>query len=270
MSTPRQPGNPRTRALDALHAELTKLRSTASTWWLLLGTITVTTGLSAVTAAAVKYRPGGDQDPAKISLAGVQLSQALVALLAVMAISNEYSSGTIVPTLTAIPRRGTVLAAKAGIVTSLVIVAGTIGVLGSVLAGRLILPANGFTAAHGYPPLSLADGPTLRAAAGTVLYLALIALLSLGVATAARDPAPAIGIVLAALYLTPILARMITEPEWQRRLQRYAPTNAGLTIQATTGLGNLPISPWAGLGVLTAWATAALAVGELVLHRRDA
>ncbi|MEZ0077168.1 hypothetical protein [Planotetraspora sp. GP83] len=48
--------------------------------------------------------------------------------------------------------------------------------LGSVLAGRLILPGNGFTPAHGYPPLALADGPTLRAAAGSVLYLALIRL----------------------------------------------------------------------------------------------
>jgi hypothetical protein len=68
-------------------------------------------------------------------------------------------------TLAAMPRRSVVLAAKA--------------VLGSLLAGRLILPGNGFTVAHGYPPLSLADGPTLRAATGSVLYLALVALLSL-------------------------------------------------------------------------------------------
>jgi hypothetical protein len=33
---------------------------------------------------------------------------------------------------------------------------------------------------------------------------------------------------------------------------------AGLEIQASTGLSALPISPWAGLGVLAAWAAAAL------------
>ena len=44
--------------------------------------------------------------------------------------------------------------------------AGALAVLGSVLAGRLILPGHGFTAAHGYAPLSLADGPVLRAACG--------------------------------------------------------------------------------------------------------
>ena len=69
-----------------------------------------------------------------------------------------------------------------------------------MLAGRLILPGHGFTATRGYPPLSLADGPVLRAACGSVLYLALIALLSLGVATAVRDSAVAIGLVLGLLY----------------------------------------------------------------------
>ena len=75
-----------------------------------------------------------------------------------------------------------------------------------MLAGRLLLPGNGFTTAHGYPLLSLGDGPTLRAAAGSVLYLALIALLSLGIATPVRDSAAAIGVVLGLLYLFPIIS----------------------------------------------------------------
>jgi ABC-2 type transport system permease protein len=45
---------------------------------------------------------------------------------------------------------------------------------------------------------------------------------------------------------------------------------AGLAVQATTGLGRLPIGPWAGLGVLSAWAAAALGAGGLVLLGRDA
>jgi ABC-2 type transport system permease protein len=45
---------------------------------------------------------------------------------------------------------------------------------------------------------------------------------------------------------------------------------AGLAIQATTDLHHLPISPWAGLGVLTAWAGTALLTSALMLHRRDA
>jgi ABC-2 type transport system permease protein len=45
---------------------------------------------------------------------------------------------------------------------------------------------------------------------------------------------------------------------------------AGLAIQATTGLGTLPISPWAGLGVLAAWAAGALLLGGILLRVRDA
>jgi len=169
-----------------------------------------------------------------------------------------------------VPRRGTLLAAKALVVTAVVLVAGTVAVLGSVLAGRLILPGKGFTPDHGYPPLSLADGPVLRAAAGSVLYLALIALLSLGVATAVRDSAAAIGVVLGLLYLFPILAAVVTDPDWSRRLQQVGPMSAGLAIQATTGLHRLPIAPWAGLGVLTAWTVAALLTGSALLRLRDA
>jgi ABC-2 type transport system permease protein len=166
--------------------------------------------------------------------------------------------------------QGVVLAAKAAVLTGLVLAAGTIGVLDSVLSERLILPAQGFTPAHGHPPLSLADGSTLRAAAGSVLYLALIAVLSLGVATAVREAAAAAGIVLGLLYVFPIVAQVIADPGWERYVRRVAPMEAGLAIQSTTGLHELLIAPWAGIGVLAAWATGALVTDGLLLHRRDA
>jgi ABC-2 type transport system permease protein len=173
-------------------------------------------------------------------------------------------------TLAAMPRRITVLAAKAAVLTGLVLVAGAIPVLASVLAGRLILPGRGLGPAHGYPLLSLSDGPVLRALAGSVLYLALIGLLSLGVATAARDSAVAIGAVLGLLYLFPIIAGAVSDPTWSRHLQQIGPMTAGLDIQATTDLSSLPLRPWAGLGVLAAWAVAALIAGGLLLRLRDA
>jgi ABC-2 type transport system permease protein len=256
---------------DALHAEWTKLRTTPGTSWLLAATIALTVALSAAAAAASQCPSGGCAvDPAKLSLTGIQLGQAIVAVLAVLAISSEYRSGMIRITLTAMPRRPTVVAAKAAILAGVVLAAGAIAVLGSLLAGRLILAGNGLTPAHGDPPLSLADGPVLRAAAGSVLYLALIALLSLGVATVVRDAATAIGVVLGVLYLFPIVAQLVTDPHWQRHLNQLGPMTAGLAIQATTGLRGLPIGPWAGLGVLAAWTAAALLAGGLLLQLRDA
>ena len=101
-------------------------------------------------------------DPAKLSLTGVQAGQAIVAIIAVLAVSNEYSTGMIRITLTAMPRRLAVLAAKATLVAGLVLAVSAVAVLASVLAGRLILPGHGFTPAHGYPPLS--PGPRARPA----------------------------------------------------------------------------------------------------------
>jgi ABC-2 type transport system permease protein len=250
----------------ALHAEWTKLRTTPGTIWLLSTTVLLTVAVSAAAVAASRCPPSiaCPVDTTKLSLTGIQLGQAVVALLAVLAITSEYSTGMIRTTLTAMPRRTAVLASKAAILTGLVLAAGAIAVLGSLLAGRLILPG------HGFPPLSLADGPVLRAAAGSVLYLALIALLSLGIATAVRDSAMAIGTVLGLLYLFPVIASVVTDPHWQRHLEQIGPMSAGLAIQATTGLRDLPISPWAGLGVLAAWAAAALLAGGLLLRLRDA
>jgi ABC-2 type transport system permease protein len=247
------------------------MRTVAGPLWLLLGTITTTVALSAaVTSVLTCGTAGCADDTTKLSLTGVELGQAPVAILAVLVISGEYSSGMIRVTLAAMPRRATVLASKAVTLIGVVTVAGTVAVLGSLLAGRLILPGHGVTAAHGYPALSLANGPTLRAAVGSILYLALIALLSLGIATVVRDSATSIGVVLSLLYLFPILSQVIGNPDWQRLLQQIGPMSAGLTIQATTDLRNLPISPWAGLGVLATWAATALLAGGLLLRMRDA
>jgi ABC-2 type transport system permease protein len=262
---------------DALRMEWTKLRTVSSTFWLLLAAAALTIVVSAAVSAAVNCAGGGGCaaadtgiDPARISLSGAYLGQVIVALLATAAIGGEYSTGMIRLTLTALPRRLTVLAAKAAVVTGWALAAGALAVLGSVLAGRLILPGRGVTAANGYVVPSLASGPDVRAAVGTVLYLVLIALLSLGVGTALRDSAVGIGVVLGLLYLFPIVAYTIPDAHLARHLEQIAPMTAGLFIQSTVGLKTLPLTPWQGLGVLAAWSFGALLLGAAVLRFRDA
>jgi ABC-2 type transport system permease protein len=261
---------------DALRAEWTKLRTVSGTGWLLATIVVATVGVSVGAVVGPRCPPGPiaacpPVDTAKLAFTGGDLGQAIVAILAVMALSGEFSTGMIRVTFAAMPRRLTVLAAKAGILTGLVLVAGAVAAAGSLLAGRLILPGHGFTAARGFTALSLANGPVLRATVGSVLYLALIGLLSLGVAALVREAAVAIGVVLGLLYLFPIIATVVaSDPSWQRHLEQIGPMQAGLAIEATTGLHSLPISPWAGLGVLAAWAAAALLAGGLLLGRRDA
>jgi ABC-2 type transport system permease protein len=256
---------------DALYAEWTKLRTLASAIWLLIGAAALTTAISVVVVAATHQSPesGGGQDPTKLALTGIDLGQAVVAVLAVLAISDEYGTGMIRTTLAAIPRRLTMLGAKAANVAALSLAAGVLAVAGCLIAGRLMLPANGLDPAHGYALISIAHGPTLRAAAGSVIYLILIGLLALGVATAVRDTAVSIGVVLALLYLPPLLAQAVSDP-LRRHIQQIAPMTAGLAVQATSNVHNQPITPWAGLGVLAAWAAASLLLAGLLLRRRDA
>ena len=225
----------RTSMRDALHAEWTKARTLPGNGWLHLAAIALTVVVSAAVAAAVRC-PSGHcaEDPARISLTGIYLGQAVIAIVAVLAVSSEYSTGMVRVTLAAMPRRATVLAAKAAVLTGPVLVAGAVAVLGSVL------------------------------------YLTLIALLSLGIAAAVRDGAAAIGIILGLLYLFPILGQVVGSGTWHRHLEQLAPMTAGLAIQATTALRSLPISPWAGLGVLAGWTAAALLAGVILLRLRDA
>jgi ABC-2 type transport system permease protein len=255
----------------ALRAEWVKLRTVAGPAWGLAGLIALTVAVS-VAAVSANHCPPGTScqvDTTKVSLTGILFGQAVVAILAVLPVCNEYSTGMIRVTLSAIPRRTTVLVTKTLLITGLVLAAGAIAVLGCVLAGHQILSGNGFAAAPGIPVVSLASGPTLRAAAGSVLYLGLIAVLSAGIAAIVRDPAPTIGFVLGLLYLFQLIDAFVGNPTWHNRIERYSPM-AGLDIQATTNLKDLAIGPWAGLGVLATWAAVVWLAGAITLRLRDA
>jgi ABC-2 type transport system permease protein len=201
-----------------------------------------------------------------VSFTGIDPGQAVVAVAGVLAMGNEYSTGMIKLSLTAMPRRLTWLVAKAAVLTAPVLAASALAVAGAALAGRLILP--GFTPAHGYA--SLTSATDVRAAAGAVLYLTLIALLSLGLAAAVRDSAAAIGLVLGVLYLFPIAAAVVSNPALDRHLDQIGPLPAGQDAQATIGVHSLLLTPWQGLGVVALWTAGALLLGALALKFRDA
>jgi len=269
MSLTARVAPPRYLLGQALHAEWTKFRTVAGPSWLLAGAVTVTVAVGVAAASVARCSSAAcGIDPASVSFTGIYLGQAAAAVAGVLAIGNEYSTGMIKLSLTAMPRRLTWFFAKATMLTGPMLIAATVAVLGSALAGRLILPGHGFTPAHGYT--SLSAGADVRAAAGTILYLTLIALLSLGVAATVRDSAVAIGLVLGVLYLFPIAAAVVSSPALARHLQQIGPLPAGLDAQATIGVKSLPLTPWQGLGVVALWTVGALLLGALVLKFRDA
>ena len=258
--------------MRALHAEWTKLRTLPSTGWLLLTAVAATVGLGLAVTASLSYSHCGTPcalDTTKLSLAGVRLGQVGVVVLAVLTGTAEYSSRTIRPTLAAVPRRFPVVLGKLGVLALLSLVTGMLAVALSLAAGRMVLPGNGFTPAHGYPALSLADDLTRRAALGTVVYIGLITLLGAGLGLLLRDTAGAITAALGLLYGAPVVAMFLSDPRWQHRLHRYSPMDAGLAIQATRDLPAEHIGPWAGLGVLALYAAAAVLTGLVAFQVRD-
>jgi ABC-2 type transport system permease protein len=263
--------------IEALRAERTKLWTLPSVRWLLVATVASLVALGAAITAMLdtsRCRGGAEVDcsldPVKANLSGVWVAQIVVVVLGVLAMSTEYDTPQIRLTLAAMPRRLVVFLAKTSLVAVVVGVCAAVGAIGSLTAGRLVLAGNGFATDTGAAPPALGEALTVRAALGTVCYLALVAGLALGSAALVRDAAVATLSVLTLLFLFPLLGLIVTDPTWQERLHRYAPMEAGLAIQATRGTDDLPIGPWAGLGVLAGYSAAALVAGAAAFLLRDA
>lgn len=265
------------KGVRALRAEWTKLVTVPGQLWTLAAVAALMTAVGALVGAAQDppncppHGPCPAPDTTALALSGVYLAQLAALMVAVALVCAEYPR-MIRVTLAAHPGRTGVLAAKAAVTLAAVLGAGAAGVAGSLLAGRAVLAARGFTAAGGHPTAALSDPALQRAALGTLLYLLLVTLMATGLAAVLRHQAAAAGTVAGLLYGPYVLTLVV--PMSTRALhdvQRASPMTAGLAVQAShPGTGTAPLGPWAGLGVLAAYAAAALVLGWTVLRHRDA
>jgi ABC-2 type transport system permease protein len=267
--------------LRAIRAEWVKLRSVRGSWWLVLAGILLTVGFGMLICSAVDTAGGspgcvpgaagcGDEDVVLNSLGGAYLGQIAFVALGIMAITSEYASGTIRTTFLAEPVRRRVVVAKTGVVAVVTLITGSVAATSSFVLGQRILHGNGFVPANGYPFVSWTDPAALRAIVGTANYLALAAMLGLGVGAILRRSGAAIAVVLGALYLPMIVSLLIPEPirNW---VQVGSPMMAGLAVQSTVPRSDsVPLGPFAGLAVTMAWAVVALGLAAWLVRRRDA
>ncbi|MFI7065433.1 ABC transporter permease subunit [Kribbella sp. NPDC050124] len=209
----------------------------------------------------------GEDDVVLLSLFGLRIGMIAIIALGVLFMTAEYRTGLIRTTLAAGPRRGQVLAAKAVVLGGAVFVTGLVAGVASFLLAQPGLHAGGYNP-PAYPHVSLLDGTTLRAVVGTAAVLALIALFSLGVAVLRRRTVGAIVFVIALVVVPQIVAPVIS-PEADVWMSRLSPV-AGLAVQQTVDRAAQVIGPWAGLGVLCAYAVIALGLAHWQLARRDA
>jgi ABC-2 type transport system permease protein len=268
-------GIARARAPQAPRAEWVKLRTVRSTAWsllLLAGVSVLFTALLTGGSSTEGGSPGhpGDNDIVLDSLAGVWFGQIAAAVLAVLAITSEYSTRMIRTTFAANPRRRAVLAAKAAVVGGVVLALGLATSAACFLVGQWLLRGNGFNYEGGYPSVSLTDGEALRAVVCSGVYLGSLALFSLGVGAIPRHTAGAITVVLAAV-LAPVIAIGFLPENLADPLEKFSLMGAGLALQQTVERpDNIQIGPAGGLLVVVSYGAVALLAALWTIGRRDA
>jgi ABC-2 type transport system permease protein len=265
----------RAGSLQALRSEWVKLRTVRSTAWallLLVGVSILFTTALAWGSSTTGGSPGhpGDNDIVLDSLAGVWFGQIAAAVLAVLVITSEYATGMVRTTFAANPRRRSVLAAKAVVVSAVVLVVGLATSVACFQLGQWILRGNGFNDEGGYPAVALADADAFRAVAGSGVYLGLLAIFSLGIGAILRHTAGAITVVLAAV-LAPVIAVGFLPENIAEPVEKFSLMGAGLAIQQTVRReDNIPIGPGGALVVVASYAAVALLVAIWTIGRRDA
>ncbi len=214
-----------------------------------------------------------DDDVVQMSLVGVLVGLMAIVAVGALFVTSEYRRGMIRTTLAATRGRGRMLAAKAIVLGLATFAVGLVGTVAALLLTGPLLRAGGWRP-PAFPYVSLLDGPVLRAVLTTSAFLAAIAVLSLAVGSIMRHSAGAITTVIV-LVILPVFASFSLPVGPARWLMLLTPTGGFATQRAKPPTNTLAepwsmISPWAGLGVVCAYAAVALALAYWLLRRRDA
>lgn len=247
--------------MRALHAEWIKLWSVRSTWVAvgvaaacafglgLLDTVSTVRGWETMSTAE---RAGFD--PLASAFTGLTFTQLALGVLGVLVGTSEYSSGTIIATLTAQPRRTTAFTAQAGVLAVVALIVGEALAFGSYLLGQTVLHSQHLDVGLGAPGV-------LRSVASAGLYLCVVTMVGYGLGALLRHPAAAVAAMIAVVFLAYGAARAVEG--WSYLPSQLLLSNAGdvvSQVHATAAKPRLPSLALAYLD-LALYFTAALGLG---------
>jgi ABC-type transport system involved in multi-copper enzyme maturation permease subunit len=271
--------------LGAVHSEFTKIRSVRSTYWTLIALVLVTVGIGALAGfASTRSLHGPGFDATQASLGGLYLSQLIIAVLGVLVISAEYSTGMVRTTLTTFPYRGTIIAAKALVFGAVAFVTGLVTCFISFFVGQAVMstynprtlpggPGQGISPLHAASRISVSIGDpnVLRAIIGGALFLTVSGLLAFGIGLLLRHTAGAISTVVGLLFVLTILINLLPA-SWLNHVDKWMPAVAGTQIWTTVAShGNPPVfAPWTGFAVFAVYAAVVVIGGAILFRTRDA
>lgn len=246
-------------------SEWTKLHTVRSTYWTAAVAVLAILVAGPLVCARLAWLIShgqvqmGDFDPTTTSLDGFYLAQLAAGALGVLVISSEFGTGMIRATLTAVPQRPSVLAAKAAVFTTATLVVGEITAFTSFTIGQALL-------ARAHAGVSLAAPGVFRAVAGAGLYLAAVGLLGFALGALVRYTAGALSAFFAVLFAPSIIVDILPS-SWHTAIN-YMPANAGSQIFAVQRAGGA-LAPWTGLALLCLYITVLLGAAFALGQRRD-
>lgn len=270
-----------------VRSEWIKLRTLRSTVWCFAIIVLLTVGFGLLLSATVNTSNGPALDVASqkslavsVATLGVNFTQLVAAVLGVLIISGEYTTGMIRSTFAAVPTRLPAFFAKALVLAVATFVVGLVSIVATALVTMPILSGKGI-GAH------LLDGDVMRALLGGAGYLTLIAVLAFAFGAILRSSAGGIASALGLILVIPPVLSIVsalTQATWIHNVSVFLPSDAGgrmfalgqavslrggeATTQAASNL--LTLDATQGFLVLLGWVVVLLAAAAVLIRRRDA
>jgi ABC-type transport system involved in multi-copper enzyme maturation permease subunit len=254
------------------HSEVIKMRSVRSTYWTLLLLVIAAAAWCVIYGLATVHqwphmqpRDKASFDPVQSSVMGLALlGQLVIVVLGALMITSEYATGMIRTSLTVMPRRGVLYAAKLGVFAAVTGILSVLTGFGAFFLGRALLAPTHVT-------MSLAQPGALRAVFVSALYVEVCGLIAFGTGAIVRNTAGGLTIAFGFLVLLPQLLRALPTSVYQA-LERWMPSGNALSVMTGTNEPALPhmFSAWGELAVFAAYAVALVLIGAALFRRRDA
>jgi hypothetical protein len=244
-----------------VRSEVDKLRSVRSTAWTIAVTLIGALAITVISAEhiASQHHPFYDFDSTAMALNGVALASLTLGVLGILAISGEYSSGTIRASLSATPNRLRFLLAKTAVVGVLALVVSEVLTFSCFFLGMDIIKGSSVHTA------SLGQPGVLRAVVLSGVFLAMLAIFAVGIGVIVRHTAGAIATFVGVTLLLPVLLQQVGNGA-----SKFSPEimlgNSVADVHQNAGF----FSPTTCCLVMFAYTAVTLVIGAILLTRRDA
>jgi hypothetical protein len=269
VSLPRLTEHGRVTQGQVVRSEWTKFITLRSTLWSLgvgfLLTIVFPVLFAAVTSShwgSMSAHERADRHPLDIALAGVNVAQLAIAVLGVLVITGEYSTGMIRSSFIAVPKRLPVLWAKLGVYA----VASFLLILPAVLIA--FFASQAILSRHHILQISIGDNGVARSIIGGALFVSLVGIFALGIGSIVRNTAGGIATFAGIFFVIPPLMNILPL-SWNHAITKYLPSEAGRQLFSLTH-DQYSLSPLAGGLLFVGYCALAVAVAAVLLVRRDA